>query len=84
MTFDIGHNENPKKNWKKMFIESYVFLEKLNNKKNFWPIFTKKFYPFSSVGFVYEFSNCFGLNMPFDIGHNENPKKNIFFWKKCS
>ena len=34
----------------------------------------KKFDPIYSVDFVYEFSNCFWLNMTFDIGHNGNPK----------
>ena len=39
------HNGNPKKNiffWKKNVFRIELFFEKLNNKKRFWPIFTKK------------------------------------------
>jgi len=78
MTFDIGHNGNPKKNI--FFLNVYRitrFFEKLNKKKILAHIYKRKylekFDPFSSVGFVYEFSNCFWLNMTFDIGHNGNP-----------
>ena len=41
------NNENPKKNiffGKKNVFRIELFFKKLNNKKNFWPIFTKKNY----------------------------------------
>ena len=40
------HNGNPKKNifffWKKKVFRIKLFFKKLNNKKKFWPIFSKK------------------------------------------
>jgi len=75
MTFDIGHNGNPKKY---IFLNVYRiihFFEKLNNKKKFWPIISNWSQWKSDFFFFFLKKNVFRI-----IGFFEKLNKKKKFW----